>query len=672
MHCFTVFLLCLLSIQTIGAYSCRQTERDALLGFKAGVHDPFHRLTSWRGDDCCTWAGIECSNQTGHVVKLNLKNPSYFWGNNSLNGEINASLHALTDLKHLDLSGNHFSGSEFPKFICSFRNLTYLDLSDIGLIGMIPSQLGNLSRLQYLALSSNYLLGMIPPQLSNLSRLQHLDLSYADSSSTTLTIANIWWLSHLTSLTYLDLSEINLQDSKEWVQALNMLPSLETLILELNNLTTIPSSLSTINFTSLTSFALNYNNFNCRIPAWIGQLTSLRGLCLGDNLFFGPFPNLFGNLGSLNGLFISDSLDGPLPSLNNLHNLTNLYLDGININEDIKELLSKFSTEVLGKLESLGLINSNLTGNLTECLNKMPNLNRLELDGNKLNGPIPAEIWKLSNLSILTLSENYFTGEISELHLTGLSKLEYLDLSSNFINITINSNWVPPFQLGVLNLSACKLGPAFPSWLHNQFELSELYLSNSGISDSVPDWIWNLSFLFSIDLSHNQIRGKPPLSLHLTKLGTIQLSNNQFHSAIPVLPASYLNTLDLSYNSISEPLPQEFEAPFLFNLILSNNLLNGTIGQSICQLISLRVLDLSSNDIHGDLPHCWPNTLEVANLANNKINGIIPSTLRSLNMLSILQLNGNSLIGEIPSSLQFCRNISIIDLGENKIYGKIP
>ncbi|KAJ3694392.1 hypothetical protein LUZ60_009872 [Juncus effusus] len=185
MRYLQIFVFCFFVIQTILAHGCFQREREALLDFKASVSDPSGSLVSWRGKECCTWAGIKCSNQTGHVVKLNISVPDHsdsdFYDfdaspGNILNGEISRSLLGLEDLKHLDLSNNNFIGNTFPDFICSFRNLKYLDLHNTGLSGIIPSQLSNLSKLYYLDLSYNDLSGIIPPEFSNLSKLQYLSL----------------------------------------------------------------------------------------------------------------------------------------------------------------------------------------------------------------------------------------------------------------------------------------------------------------------------------------------------------------------------------------------------------------------------------------------------------------------------------------------------------------
>ncbi|XP_020097087.1 LRR receptor-like serine/threonine-protein kinase ERL2 [Ananas comosus] len=68
------FVLLVIGIQAFAASGCVETERNALLAVNVGLTDPGNRLSSWEGQDCCKWRGVVCSNTTGHVLKLNLRN----------------------------------------------------------------------------------------------------------------------------------------------------------------------------------------------------------------------------------------------------------------------------------------------------------------------------------------------------------------------------------------------------------------------------------------------------------------------------------------------------------------------------------------------------------------------------------------------------------------------
>ncbi|KAL6289291.1 hypothetical protein ACE6H2_006801 [Prunus campanulata] len=58
---------------------CIERERQALLAFKRGLVDEFNQLSTWSSEaekqDCCRWKGVYCSNQTGHVIQLDLGYP---------------------------------------------------------------------------------------------------------------------------------------------------------------------------------------------------------------------------------------------------------------------------------------------------------------------------------------------------------------------------------------------------------------------------------------------------------------------------------------------------------------------------------------------------------------------------------------------------------------------
>ena len=133
-----------------------------MMKLKQSFDDPSNRLVSWRGENCCEWKGVSCNKLTGHVVKLDLSAPYYYFVleyayKDQLSAvEVDYGLTELKHLEHLDLSGNNFNGTRIPDFFGSFNHLTYLNLSKAGFEGKIPHQLGNLTNLQVLDLSDHY------------------------------------------------------------------------------------------------------------------------------------------------------------------------------------------------------------------------------------------------------------------------------------------------------------------------------------------------------------------------------------------------------------------------------------------------------------------------------------------------------------------------------------
>ncbi|OAY69011.1 LRR receptor-like serine/threonine-protein kinase FLS2 [Ananas comosus] len=510
--------------------------------------------------------------------------------------------------------------------------------------------------------------GEINPSLLVLSHLSRLDLSQNDFGG----ISVPKFIGSLKSLMHLDLSNSNFGD---WLEVVNTLHSLTELSLSECRLTNIPTSLSHADFTSLKFLDLSSNGpFNTTLPTWLWNLTNLSYLDLGNSGFHGKVPDSLGNLTSLNSLYLGmndfDSESTIPRPIKNLCNLRAIDLSGLGIGGDIAEVVRTLCS--WKNVEQLLLGNNKLHGSLFGWLEEMKNLSSLDLSNNSLVGPIPPGIGGLSNMQTLDLSSNFLKGAISEAHFANLSKLETLILDSNSLIIEVDQNWIPPFQLREITLGPCRFSqPQFPAWLRWQVQIDFLNLSNTGIRDTVPEWFWNLPCRL-VDLSHNQIRGKLPMSLQFTNLEFLFLMSNRLEGPIPSLPNTLL-ALDLSENSISRPLPLTSNMPRFYYLSLSSNQINSSIPSYICELKHLEVLDLSNNSLSGELPQCWKNSsLLILDLSNNNLAGKIPSSIGLLSSLTILHLNNNNFYGELPSELQHCNNLLFLDLSNNKLTGEIP
>ncbi|XP_021828894.1 LRR receptor-like serine/threonine-protein kinase GSO2 [Prunus avium] len=609
---------------------CIEKERQALLAFKRGLLvDEDHYLSSWGSEaqkqDCCRWIGVSCSNQTGHVIGLDL---SY----SLLEGKmISPKLFELQHLQHLDLTEIDFNGSQFPNFFGSLTNLRYLALSSTNFGGKFPSQVGNLTTLVYLDLSDN---------------------SFTN-------VENLNWLPPLLSLRYLDLSSVNLSNAFDWPEAVNKLPELTNLTLRYCDLPPpILSTLYYINFSqSLVSVELSGNDLSTSsIFLWLSNYNaSLVYLGLADNLLTGSIPDVLGNMSSLAHLDLQNNqLEGGDPhSFARLCSLQTLFL----LNNDLSGQLSKFvqilfPTCAQNSLEQLYLSGNNLAGSVPDLTN-LSSLEDLELGFNQLSGGISESIGLMSKLQYIDFGMNSLEGVISETHFSKLSKLQYLDLSSNSLVLDIHADWIPPFQLGEIYLRSCKMGPDFPKWLQTQKEFSSLDISDAGISDIFPSWFWSLCRNVTImNLTSNQIRGTfANLTLEFSDFPTLLLSSNKLGGPIPSFLSKALH-LDLSYNKHSGSI----------SFLCSSAAIN------------LGFLDLSSNNVSGHVPDCLTHleNLVMLDLSNNALSGKIPTAIGSVFRIETLKLRSNRFVGQLPSSLKNCTSLVVIDVGDNKLSGPIP
>ncbi|XP_034206336.1 receptor-like protein EIX1 isoform X1 [Prunus dulcis] len=609
---------------------CIERERKALLAFKRGLVDKADLLSSWGSEaqkqDCCRWVGVSCSNQTGHVIQVDLH------GLYSLQGKmISPKLIELHYLEHLDLGGINFIGIPVPDFIGSLSNLRYLDLSWTYFGGKFPSEVGNLTNLQYLALEGN-----------NFTNAENLD-----------------WLPLLSSLRYLDLNFVNLSNVYDWSEAINKLPELTNLTLEGCDLPSpILSTLSYINSSkSLASVDLSSNNLSTSsIFVWLSNYsTSLVHIDLSLNLLAGSIPDVFGNMRSLAHLDLSSNkLEGVPHSFAKLCSLQSLDLSS-NI---LSGQLSKF-VEIL----------------LSTCAQN--SLEILDLSWNHLEGSLP-DLTKLSSLELLYLNNNQLSGVISGIHFSKLSKLQSLDLSSNSLVLDIHADWIPPFQLDYINLGSCKMGPDFPKWLQTQKKFSFLDISDAKISDIIPSWFWslcrNVTFM---NLARNQIGGTlVNLNFEFSYFPDLRLSSNQLEGPIPSFLSKTIH-LDLSYNNLSGSLSFlcSSAAIGLGFLDLSNNNVSGQVPDCLTYLTNLVMLDLSYNALSGKIPTTigsvfWIETLK---LRSNGFVGQLPSSLKNCTSLKVIDVGDNKLSGPIPKWLGVgLKDLVILMLSSNHFNGSLP
>ncbi|CAJ2658752.1 unnamed protein product [Trifolium pratense] len=654
------------SSSNVSSTLCIKEERMTLLKIKKDLNDPSNCLSSWVGKDCCNWIGIQCDNQTGNILKLDLQQSHIcidVLSLSPLGGKINPSLVELKHLSHLDLSFNDFEGVSIPEFIGSLNMLNYLDLSHANFSGMVPTHLSNLSNLHYLDISNQF------------SRLSINDLS---------------WLYALSSLQYLSLDFVNITDSPhELFRGVNKMSSLLELHLASCNLGALPPTSPFLNITSLSVLDLSGNPFNSSLPSWLFNMSTLTKLDLYDSSLKGPVPSMLGrwNLCKIQDLNLGfNDLTGDITEMIEALSCSNQSLEFLDLSSN--QLTGKLPNS-LGKFTSLydldlsrNSVNSitGVSGPMPTSIGNLSNLGSLNLDSNMMNGTIPESIGQLTNLYSLNLLQNYWEGTMTNIHFHNLTNLISLSVSSKHYTfaLKVTNDWAPPFKnLFHVEISGCQVGPTFPYWLRNLKSLNEIILQNAGISGETPHWwLYNMSSqILHLDLSHNKISGYFPKAMNFTSSNspTVDFSFNKLKGSVPLW--SGVSALYLRNNLLSGTLPTNVskEMSDLRYLDLSNNYLNGRIPLSLNRIQNLSYLDLSNNYLIGEIPEFWMGmqSLQIIDLSNNSLSGGIPTSICSLPLLFILELSDNNLSADLSSAFQNCTGLKTLSL-ENMFFGSLP
>ncbi|KAK1389234.1 putative LRR receptor-like serine/threonine-protein kinase [Heracleum sosnowskyi] len=258
------------------------------------------------------------------------------------------------------------------------------------------------------------------------------------------------------------------------------------------------------------------------------------------------------------------------------------------------ELPAEFAN--LTYLLIIDLSHNNISGSIPKAFGQL-HLTNLSLVANRIRGSIPKEIGNIDTLEELVLDSNQLEGTLP-VNLGNLSRLKRLLLSANNFSGTIPKAYGNLKNLTDFRIDGNGLSGKIPDFVGNWTNITRLDLQGTGMSGPIPlniSRLKNLEQLRISDLSGNDSTKIPDLK-DLKSLKDLTLRNCLISDFIPkfIGPTSKLKTLDLSFNNLTGQLPLNDPGKTLKFLYLNNNLLTGAVPNWISS--SKKNVDVSYNN----------------------------------------------------------------------------
>ncbi|THG22700.1 hypothetical protein TEA_011567 [Camellia sinensis var. sinensis] len=369
-----------------------------------------------------------------------------------------------------------------------------------------------------------------------------------------------------------------------------------------------------------------------------------------------------------------------------------------------------------GRITRIQIGHQNLQGSLPPSINKLTALLRFEVMSNQLTGSLPS-FAGLNSLQYLLLNDNNFSSIPSDF-LSGLTSLQQVFLDKN------------PF-------SAWQI----PVTFRDASTLQVFSAVSANITGKIPDFLGGDTFssLTTLHLSFNYLEGELPASFSGSPIQSLwlngQMSSSKLNGSIAVIQnMTQLTEVWLQSNSFSGPLPDLSGLTMLQNFSVRDCAVTGPVPDSFVNLPSLRVVNLTNNQLQGPTPKfppsvgvdlipgtnsfclsdpgvpcdprvntllltaqsvgyptvfaanwkgndpcagwlgisCSNENITVVNFQKMGLTGTISPNFSSITSLQILILANNNLTGTIPNELTTLPNLKQLDVSNNQLYGKIP
>ncbi|GAY67746.1 hypothetical protein CUMW_258990, partial [Citrus unshiu] len=427
-------------------------------------------------------------------------------------------------------------------------------------------------------------------------------------------------------------------------------------------------------FQQLESLYLEYNNIAGCVEnegiERLSRLSNLKMLDLSENLFNNSILSSVAHLSSLTSLYLySNRLEGNIDvkELDSLRDLEELYI-GWNM---IDKFVVPKGYRGLRKLKSLGLSGVGITNGskLLQSMGSFPSLNTLHLSFNEFTETVTTTTQELHNFTNL----EYLTLDYSSLHISLLqsiasfTSLKNLSMSYCEVNGVLSGQEFDSLSnLEELDMSGNEIDNfEVPQGYKGLRKLKTLYLLGVGIRDGskLLQSMGSFPSLNNLDLSYNNFtdtvtttQGFP----HFKSLEHLDMDDLRI-----VLNTSFLQI-------IGESMPSLKYLSLSYSSAITNS---SGILQGLCSLVHLQELHMADNELRGSLPWCLANmtSLRILDVSSNQLTGSISSSpLFYLTSIEELSLSNNHF--HIPISLEPLFNhsrLKIFYADNNPINAKI-